>query len=135
MLKKVRITTHLLTVTENGEETITTESQGGCLIEETGIVLRYPEAENRGTAMLVAGTELAQLRRQGDIRTRMTFIEGKLLPMDYATPQAKLDFSLYTHRHELVVDAVGGRLDVRYTLLLAGVQVADNTLTIQWNFL
>lgn len=134
MLKKAQITTRLLSVTDSGDETILTESCGGCLIEESGVMLRYQEERNHGTATLIIGDALAQLRRKGDVDSRLTFVEGQLIPADYVTGGNRLDFSLFTHSRTFELDARGGRLQLRYTLLLAGTQVADNTLTIQWNF-
>ena len=59
MLKKANIQTLLVSTTENGEDLIRTESVGGCLIEENGIMLRYTEKENKGTATLLLTEGLA----------------------------------------------------------------------------
>lgn len=134
MLKKAQINTRLLSVTDNGEETILTEGNGGCLIEESGVMLRYAEPRNHGTATLIIGNVLAQLRRNGDVESRLTFVEGQLIPADYQAGETKLDFSIFTHSRSFELNAEGGTLTLRYTLLLAGTQVADNTLTIQWKF-
>ena len=52
----------------------------------------------------------------------MTFVEGKLLPCLYTTPNGSLDFSLYTHSASFKVDTQGGRFEARYTMLAAGKQ-------------
>lgn len=135
MLKKANIQTLLVSTTENGEDLIRTESVGGCLIEENGIVLRYTEKENKGTATLLLTEGLADLKRHGHTESRMTFVEGKLLPCLYTTPNGSLDFSLYTHSASFKVDAQGGRFEARYTMLAAGKQVADNVLTVEFTFL
>ncbi len=135
MLKKSRIQTLLVSTTENGEDLIRSESQGGCLIEENGLMLRYAETDNQGTASLLLTEGLADLKRHGSTQSRMTFVEGKLLPCHYVTPNGPLDFSLYTHQLTLQVNATGGRFQARYTLLAAGKQVADNVLTVEWTFL
>ena len=80
MLKKSHIQTLLISNTENGEDIIKTDTNGACLIEETGIMLRYPEQENQGNATLLLTDGLADLKRHGHTQSRMTFIEGKLLP-------------------------------------------------------
>lgn len=134
MLKKSRIRTRLVTSTETGEETITTQATGGCLIDESGIMLRYAEEENHGTATLVAADSLAQLHRKGDVTSRLTFVENKLIPADYSVMQRNMDFSVFTHSRSFVLTPQGGRLEVKFTLLLAGAQVADNTLEICWDF-
>ena len=66
---------------------------------------------------------------------RLTFVEAKLIDCPYRTPQGELALSLYTHSQHFEVDAQGGRFEARYTLLAAGTQVADNTLTVKWKFL
>lgn len=135
MLKKANIQTLLVSTTENGEDLIRTESVGGCLIEENGIMLRYTEKGNKGTATLLLTEGLADLKRHGHTESRMTFVEGKLLPCLYTTPNGSLDFSLYTHSASFMVDAQGGRFEARYTMLAAGKQVADNVLTVEFTFL
>ena len=92
MLKKANIQTILVSTTENGEDLIRTESVGGCLIEENGIMLRYTEKENSGTATLLLTEGLADLKRHGHTESRMTFVEGKLLPCLYTTPNGGVYF-------------------------------------------
>lgn len=134
MLKKAHIETLLVSHTENGEYRITTQSQGACIVEETGIMLRYAEPENQGSAMLMLTDGLADLKRNGQVRSRMTFIEGRLLPCPYTAQEGTFDFSLFTHSQSFIINATGGRFQARYTLLAAGRQVADNVLTIEWHF-
>lgn len=134
MLKKIRIETLLVSNTENGEDIIRTESKGGCLIEENGIMLRYSESQNNGTAVLLLTEGLADLKRHGDTEARMTFVEGKLIPCTYKTPNGMLDFSLFTHEQKFDINEQGGRFEARYTMLAAGKQVADNVLTVNWTF-
>ncbi len=135
MLKKIHVETLLVSTTENGDDLLRSEAQGGCLIEETGLMLRYGETANKGTATLLLTDALADLRRQGDTTARLTFVEGKLLDCPYRTPQGSLPLSLYTHSQHFEVDAQGGHFEARYTLLAAGKQVADNQLTVKWTFL
>lgn len=134
MLKKIHIETLLVSNTENGEDIIRTESKGGCLIEENGIMLRYSESQNNGTAVLLLTEGLADLKRHGDTEARMTFVEGKLIPCTYKTPNGMLDFSLFTHEQNFDINEQGGRFEARYTMLAAGKQVADNVLTVNWTF-
>lgn len=134
MLKKIHIETLLVSNTENGEDIIRTESKGGCLIEENGIMLRYSESQNNGTAVLLLTEGLADLKRHGDTEARMTFVEGKLIPCTYKTPNGMLDFSLFTHEQTFDINEQGGRFEARYTMLAAGKQVADNVLTVNWTF-
>lgn len=134
MLKKIHIETLLVSNTENGEDIIRTESKGGCLIEENGIMLRYSESQNNGTAVLLLTEGLADLKRHGDTEVRMTFVEGKLIPCTYKTPNGMLDFSLFTHEQTFDINKQGGRFKARYTMLAAGKQVADNVLTVNWTF-
>lgn len=134
MLKKIHIETLLVCNTENGEDVIRTESNGACLIEENGLMLRYAEKQNKGTATLLLTDGLADLKRHGNTEMRMTFVEGKLLPCSYKTPNGMLDFSNFTHEQHFEVNTLGGHFEARYTMLSAGKQVADNVLTIQWHF-
>lgn len=134
MLKKSHIQTQLVSTTENGEDIIRTQTDGACLIEETGLMLRYSEQKNKGYATLLLTEGLADLKRHGNTESRMTFVEGKLLPCPYTTSNGSLELSLYTHSASFTVDANGGRFEARYTILAAGKQVADNVLTIEWNF-
>lgn len=135
MLKKSHIQTLLISNTENGEDVIRTETDGGCLIEETGLLLRYAENDNNGNASLLLTDGLADLKRHGQTESRMTFVEGQLLPCLYKTANGTIDLSMYTHQASFTVDANGGRFEARYTLLAAGKQVADNVLTIEWTFI
>lgn len=132
MLKRVHIETVLRSVTHNGEDVIRSESQGTCQIEKSGVMLRYAEAENYGHATLVVADGLADLCRKGAVTSRMTFVEGRLLPCPYRTAGHELGLALFTHSFEFELHAGGGRLHLTYTLLSDGVQIADNELTIAW---
>ncbi len=133
MLKRADIHTVLVSVTDSGEDVIRTQSAGGCLIEETGVMLRYAEKENNGSATLLLTETLADLRRKGDTTSRMTFVEGRMLPCPYHTERAGgIDLSIYTHESRFTLSAAGGRFSARFTVMIAGQQVADNTLTVEW---
>lgn len=134
MLKRANIRTHLVTAAGTGEETLSTQATGSCQCDSSGVTLRYAEAENHGSAMLLASGGMAQLRRKGDVRSRLTFVENRLVPADYLAMGQNMDFSVFTHSLSLLSHSRGGRLEVRFTLLLAGAQVADNTLEICWDF-
>lgn len=134
MLKKAHISTLLVTQTENGEDTIRTQADGLCQVEEDAVHLRYPESDNDGIALLLITPSLADLRRRGHTRSRLTFIEGRLQPCPYSTPQGDLDISIFTHAHSLTLNASGGRFQARYSLLAAGRHVADNVLTVEFTF-
>lgn len=132
--RKVYITSRLETMTDNGEETFVLETEGECTVGESGFMLQYPEPDNEGLTRVVVTDGLTDLKRTGQVNSRMTFIEGKLLPAPYRTPHGELDLSLYTHGLQHRVDAGGCRLKVRYTILSAGRQVADNTLDLEARF-
>lgn len=134
MLKKAHIRTMLVSHGENGQDIIRTESDGGCMIEENGVLLRYAESENQGTVSLLLTPELTDLKRRGLVTSRMTFIEKKMLPCPYRTPQGEMEISIYTHTQEFELNAAGGRFQTKYSLMVAGNQVADNVLTIEWTF-
>lgn len=134
MLKETQVRTQLESITEAGKEVITTQAQGACLIEESGILLRYTEDKNHGTATLIVSESLVQLQRQGDVVASLTFIEQQLIPAKYAIAQKHLDFSIYTHSRDFLLNAQGGRLRVCYSILLSGTHLSDNTLEIVWNF-
>lgn len=135
MLKRANIRTRLVTCTETGEEAFTTQAEGGCLGDASGVMLRYAEAGNHGTATLVASSGLAQLRRKGDVTSRLVFAGKKLIPAGYSAMGQNMDFSVFTHSLSLVFTPQGGQLEVRFTLLLAGTQVADSILEIRWDLL
>lgn len=133
MLKRATIQTVLVSVTENGEDVIRTESTGGCLIEENGVMLRYAEKENKGTATLLLTDTLADLKRRGDTTSRMTFVQGRMLPCPYHTGRAgDIDLSIYTHKTDFTLSPAGGRFSASFSVMIAGRQVADNTLTVEW---
>ncbi len=135
MLKKVKIRTVLVSVTDNGEDRITSHSEGVCKVEESGLVLHYAEKDNQGTAQLLISTDIADLNRSGLTRSRMTFIEGRMLPCPYTTPQGDFDLSIFTHSFSTKLSNEGGRFQARYTLMAAGRQVADNVLTVEFSFI
>lgn len=135
MLKKAHISTLLVSNTENGEDTIRTQADGLCQVDEEAVLLRYPETDNDGIAILLITEALADLKRRGHTRSRLTFIEGRLQPCPYSTPQGDLDISIYTHSHTLSLNSSGGRFQARYSLLAAGRHVADNVLTVEFAFI
>lgn len=132
--RKVYIISRLETLTDNGEETFVLEAEGECAVGESGLMLQYPESDNEGVTRVVVTEELTDLQRTGQVNSRMTFVEGKLLPAPYHTPHGELDLSLYTHELRHRVDTAGCHLKVRYTILSAGRQVADNTLVLEARF-
>ena len=134
MLKRIKVETRLAAQTENGADVIVTESAGTAVIDRDGLLLRYVEAENEGEAQLLLSDSIADLHRKGQVRSRMTFVEGRLLPMPYATPEGTYDFSLFTHRQRLIVSPDGGEFSATYSLLAGGQQVSDNELTVRWTF-
>ena len=134
MLKKAHIRTMLVTHGENGQDIIRSEADGGCIVEENGVMLRYSEKENKGTVSLLLTPELVDLKRHGLTTSRMTFIEQKMLPCPYRTVQGEMDISIFTHKQEFELNAAGGRFQTKYSLMVAGRQVADNVLTIEWTF-
>ena len=81
MLKRIKVETRLAAQTENGEDVIVTESAGTAVIDRDGLLLRYAEADNEGEAQLLLSDSIADLHRKGQVRSRMTFVEGRLLPM------------------------------------------------------
>lgn len=135
MLKRIHVETLLVSNTENGEDIIRSESEGNCLIEENGIMLRYYEMQNNGYASLILTEGLVDLKRSGETEARFTFIDGKLISCTYKTSNGMLDFSIFTHRQTFVVDEKGGRFEACYSMLAAEKQVADNVLTITWTFI
>lgn len=135
MLKKVHISTLLVSQTDNGEDTLRTEADGICQVEEDGVLLRYPEAENDGIVILLITQSLTDLKRRGLTKSRLTFIEGRLQPCTYVTPHGEIDLSIFTHSQQLSVNATGGQFQARYALLAAGRHVADNVLTVEFTFL
>ena len=132
MLKRIKVETRLAAQTENGEDVIVTESAGTAVIDRDGLLLRYAEAENEGEAQLLLSDSIADLHRK--VRSRMTFVEGRLLPMPYATPEGTYDFSLFTHSLRLSVSPAGGEFAAKYSLLAGGRQVSDNQLAVRWTF-
>lgn len=134
MLKRIKVETRLAAQTENGEDVIVTESAGTAVIDRDGLLLRYAEAENEGEAQLLLSDSIADLHRTGQVRSRMTFVEGRLLPMLYATPEGTYDFSLFTHSLKVAVSPEGGEFAAKYSLLVGGRQVSDNQLAVRWTF-
>ena len=135
MLKKIKVETRLAAQTENGEDMIATESKGTAVIDRDGLLLRYAEPENEGEARLLLSDSIADLHRKGQVHSRMTFVEGRLLPMPYATPEGAYDFSLFTHNFKIAVSPEGGEFIAKYSLLAGVQQVSDNRLAVRWTFL
>ena len=134
MLKKVEVYTTLVTTGENGNDEIRTTSQGGCLMQDGDIMLRYPEPDNHGMAHLLITTGLADLKRQGDVRSRLTFIEGQMLPCHYVTSAGALNLDIFTHSLSLVLTDAGGCFEARYTVLVGGAHATDNELKVEFTF-
>lgn len=130
MQKKVNIRTKLTTATEAGADTMETATAGLCQIEKSGVMLHFAEPDNHGEATLVASDGLAQLTRQGDISSRLTFVERRLIPADYSTLVGKIDMSVFTHALTISPSAQALRISLRFSLLQAGAHVADNELEI-----
>lgn len=132
MLKKVKLTTRLVSITESGEDCITREAEAAMLVEENGMMFRYKEEENEGTTTLIVAANLIDLRRRGRLQTRMTFIEGRLIPANYITPHGAIDLSVFTHQQHQEVNEQDGSIRIKYSVLSDGKQVADNDLTVTW---
>ena len=135
MSQHIEVTTRLVVQGGDGEtETFTATLSGTCHVARSGLLLHYAEPDNGGHTSLIVADGLVQLQREGHIKSQMTFVEGRMLPMPYTSPHGALDFSLYTHSTLLNVTPDGGRFEARYTMLAAGKQVADNVLTVEWQF-
>lgn len=134
MKKEVRITTTLTSVTPDGEDRITTQADGICTVGSTGMLLRYPEAENGGEATWILTDDVVDLRRKGRTEARFTFIRGRLTDVPYETPHGKFDLQIFTHSVELHADHTGVRFEARYTVLSQGHAVTDNTLLLEARF-
>ncbi|MDD6124395.1 MAG: DUF1934 domain-containing protein [Bacteroidales bacterium] len=134
MLKKVEVHTTLVTLGENGRDVICTTARGGCLMQDGDVMLRYPEPDNNGTAHLLITAGLADLKRQGDVRSRLTFIERKMQPCHYVTSAGALNLDIFTHSQSLVLTDTGGSFEARYTVLVGGAHATDNELKVEFTF-
>ena len=133
MSQHIEVTTRLVVQGGDGEpETFTATLSGTCHVARSGLLLHYAEPDNGGHTSLILADGLVQLQREGHIKSQMTFVEGRMLPMPYTSPHGALDFSLFTHSARHTVHANGGTLHLQYSLLNAGQHLSDNTLHVEW---
>ncbi len=111
--------------TEEGEETlteITTESE--CYTRAGSLYLLYQEPlDQNGSAAkccIKLKDSVLEITKNGAVRTRMVFQEGKEYLTDYVTPYGRLKMGIRTKKMELMRE--DERLDIRieYSLTAQG---------------
>lgn len=134
-MQTVTIHTRLITNVGGQTEKIQNTFKGTWGIRDNRHLLSYNEADNGGPTHVLFDMVQAELRRMGQVRSRMTFAERERISSRYITPHGTLPMQIHTHRYQAAMSDMGGRLEVSYALFLAGSHVSDNKLLIEWEVL
>lgn len=134
-MQTVTIHTRLITNVGGQTEKIQNTFKGTWGIRDNRHLLSYNEADNGGPTHVLFDMVRAELRRMGQVRSRMTFAEHERVDSRYITPHGALPMQIHTHRYQAAMSEMGGRLEVSYALFLAGSHVSDNKLLIEWEVL
>ena len=116
-MQTVTIHTRLITNVGGQTEKIQNTFKGTWGFRDNRHLLSYNEVDNGGPTHVLFDMVQAELRRMGQVRSRMTFAERERISSRY------------------IMSELGGRLEVSYALFLAGSHVSDNKLLIEWEVL
>lgn len=134
-MQTVTIHTRLITNVQGQTEKIQHTFKGSWGFRDTRHVLHYTEEDNGGPTHVFFDEVRAELRRMGQVRSHMTFEEKTRADSRYVTPHGSLPMTIHTHHYRHAFSQTGGRLEIHYSLSLAGSHVSDNKLIIEWEVL
>ena len=98
------------TVCESARGTFTVRGKKAYILYKT---------DTASVTMIYDGRELI-MRRQGEIRSNMRFIEGEETQSEYIMPYGKLSINIATELLEAALGENGGQLRLKYILTISG---------------
>jgi len=131
--KNATYVTRLVTQVEGEREIIEQTYAARWLKRGERHLLKYEEAENKGHTMLTVAPGFARLHRQGLTSSLLHFESGKRVDARYRTPMGALSLLIDTHDYRLETSGDGGRWEARYSILVNGRKVSENTLQAAWS--
>lgn len=131
-MTKVKITTRLLTQTENGAEHIDNAFAGEMAKREDFCELNYAEGEGVKTHCVISSDRVV-LKRAGALQSVMEFVNGATTVSHYKIPEGIIEMEIRTTQLEIVQTQLHGEVLVDYEIIMSGMTVAQNQLLIAWS--
>lgn len=131
-MTKVKITTRLLTQTENGAEHIDNAFAGEMAKREDFCKLHYAEGEGVKTHCVISSDRVV-LKRAGALQSVMEFVNGATTVSHYKIPEGIIEMEIRTTQLEIVQTQLRGEVLVDYEIIMSGMTVAQNQLLIAWS--
>lgn len=131
-MTKVKITTRLLTQTENGAEHIDNAFAGEMAKREDFCELHYAEGEGVKTHCVISSDRVV-LKRTGALQSVMEFVNGATTVSHYKIPEGIIEMEIRTTQLEIVQTQLRGEVLVDYEIIMSGMTVAQNQLLIAWS--
>ena len=106
-----------------GEPEITEAAHKGFFkISEEGFLITYREDVDGQTVVsdLTVTDNSVTVKRTGDVRSEMKFIEGQENKSLYEVPPYAFDLTVYTTKIRSSITKDGGRLDIYYKMNIGG---------------
>ena len=128
MKQAVHITVTNCQTTPEGSQTTCHRFEGHALRRAGRLLLTYREASPACQTRLLAGADSVDLRRSGEVESRMVLAEG--LRHDFAYHHVLGTFCLTVVTHSLRLGE--GWFTAEYDLLSGGCRVASHRLSVRW---
>lgn len=128
MKQAVRITVTNCQTTPEGSQTTRHRFEGHASWRAGRLLLTYREAAPACLTHLLAGPDSVDLRRSGEVESRMVLAEGLRHDFAYRHALGTFDLSVVTHSLHL---SEGG-FTAEYDLLSGGCRVASHRLSVRW---
>lgn len=121
--------------TQAGEtQRVEQDLSGTLTLLENGWAVSYREPAEAGlgesVTTLTAAPGKVILDRKGETACRMVFREGRQTMGDYVSPYGRFDLDVFTRKVAAVLDAVEGKIELRYDLSLAGGEPGETQMTL-----
>ena len=129
----IEIINYRYDVSDGEPETISYRANGTCRSSRDGLKLEYTEPDVTGmdntvTTVTAFKNGVVSVNRGGKINTHMVFEEGKLHSCIYNTGYFPMQLSILTTRLENGLTAVGGGLDLEYSMEVGGMHASKNRM-------
>ncbi len=129
----IEIINYRYDVSDGEPETISYRANGTCRSSRDGLKLEYTEPDVTGmddtvTTVTAFKNGVVSVNRVGKINTHMVFEEGKLHSCIYNTGYFPMQLSILTTRLENGLTAVGGCLDLEYSMEVGGMHASKNRM-------
>jgi uncharacterized beta-barrel protein YwiB (DUF1934 family) len=129
----IEIINYRYDVSDGEPETISYRAEGTCRASRDGLKLEYTEPDVTGmdgtvTTVTAFKNGVVSVNRVGKINTHMVFEEGKLHSCIYNTGYFPMQLSILTTRMENGLTAVGGCLDLEYSMEVGGMHASKNRM-------